>query len=224
MPVVCRPFSVNAYALSKVWFRTHSVDLRMGDIRTIKSQCKSYVYQDMLEKPSELVLYRKVEDGGLGLHHCRCKALASLITTFLQTASNPRFQQSLYHNCLFRYYCLGEVDLPKPELPPYYSQQFFDTIRKVIQDTPLNPIHMSLKQWYYFLLEEEVTMEVVNEVQTKKVSRVEALHPDNPWENAYHFSRLKGLPTETRSFNFKLLQGILPVSERSESHSPKYSP
>ena len=100
MPLVCRPFSVNSYALSKTWFRTHSVDLRVGDIRTMESLCKSYIYQDMLEKPSELALYRKVEHGGLGLHSCKCKALASLISTFLQTAANPRLQQSLYHNCL----------------------------------------------------------------------------------------------------------------------------
>ena len=26
MPLVCRPFSLNSYCLSKVWFRTHSVD------------------------------------------------------------------------------------------------------------------------------------------------------------------------------------------------------
>ena len=43
---------------------THSVDMRAGDITTLASLCKSYMYQDMLEKPSELVLYMKVEDGG----------------------------------------------------------------------------------------------------------------------------------------------------------------
>jgi hypothetical protein len=120
MPLVCRPFSVNSYALSRIWFRTHSVDLRAGDISVMESQCKSYIYQDMLEKPNELVLYRKVENGGLGLHSIKCKALASLIATFLQTAANPRFQQSLYHNCLYRYYCLEEDSLPKPDMPPEF--------------------------------------------------------------------------------------------------------
>ena len=32
MPLVCRAFSLNSYCLSKAWFRTHSVDLRVGDI------------------------------------------------------------------------------------------------------------------------------------------------------------------------------------------------
>ena len=83
MPLVCRPLSVNSYALNKVWFRTHSVDLRAGDMATLAKLCKSYIYQDMLEKPNELVPYQKVQQGGLGLHNIKCKALASLISTFL---------------------------------------------------------------------------------------------------------------------------------------------
>ena len=132
MPLVCRPFSVNSYALSKTWFRTHSVDLRVGDIRAIESLCKSYIYQDMLEKPSELVLFRKVEQGGLGLPNIKCKALACLISTFIETAVNPKFQQSLYHNCLYRYHCLEDDSLGKPVCPPYYSQNFFSIIKEVI--------------------------------------------------------------------------------------------
>ena len=72
MPLVCRPFSLNSCCLSKVWFRAHSVDLRAGGITAISSAWKSWLCQDMLEKPSELLLYRPVEDGGLGLHHVHC--------------------------------------------------------------------------------------------------------------------------------------------------------
>ena len=183
MPLVSRPFSLNSYALSKVWFRTHSVDLRVGDIKTLASLCKSYMYQDMLEKPNELVLYRKVEHGGLGLHNIMCKGLASLITTFLQTAASSRFQQSLYHNSLYRYYCLGDESVVKPDLPPYYNQSFFETIKKVKEKTPMNPVNMTLNQWYNFLLEEEVTMEVVDDEgrQQPKKCRVELLTPSNDW-------------------------------------------
>ena len=62
-----------------------------------------------------------------------------MIATFLQSAANPHFQQSLYHHCLYRYYCLGDNILPKPDMPPYYNQEFFNTIRKVVDETPLNP-------------------------------------------------------------------------------------
>ena len=216
MPLVCRPFSVNSYALSKIWFRTHCVDLRAGDIRTMESLCKSFIYQDMFEKPSELVLHRRVEHGGLGLHHIQSKALASLIATFIQTAANPKFQQSLYHNCLYRWYCLGDETILKPDIPPYYSLAFFSKIKKVIQESPLNPIQLSVKQCYKLILEEDVTMEYI-EAEGRlvaKKTRVETLVPDNNWEVAYNFSRLKGLSTESRSFNFKLLQQLLPVNER----------
>ena len=87
MPVVCRPFSVNSYALSKIWLITISVDLRAGDSAAIASLCESYIYQDMLDKPSELVLYRKVEQGGLGLHNTKCKSFSD--SHFPPTFSNP---------------------------------------------------------------------------------------------------------------------------------------
>ena len=217
MPLVSRPFSVNSYGLSKIWFRAHSVDLRAGDISTITSLCKSYIYQDMLEKPNELVLFRKVQDGGLGLHNIECKAMALLITTFLQTAANPRFQQSLYHNCLFRYYCLGDDSLDKPSMPPYYSEAFFNTIKKVVDNSPLNPVHMTSKQWYTYLLEEKVTMEEMDEEGRRQLKkcRIEILYPDIDWQKSYQLCRLRGLSTEIRSFCFKLIHQILPFRDRT---------
>ena len=46
------------------------------------------------------------------------------------------------------------------------------------------------------------------------------LNPQNNWLNAFHFSRLKGLSTEARSFNFKLLNQLLPVNERLNQFFP----
>ena len=100
----------------------------------------------MLEKPAEVVLFRNTEQGGLGMHHIKCKAMASLITTFIQTAISNKFRRSLYHNSLYRYYCLDDKSIPKPDQPPYYSDFFFGLIRKIISDTPLNPAQMTLKQ------------------------------------------------------------------------------
>ena len=79
---------------------------------------KAGLYQDMLEKPSELLLYRPVEEGGLGLHHVQSKAMASLISTFLQTAANPGFQQSLYHSLVYRRNCLQDDTAADLSLPP----------------------------------------------------------------------------------------------------------
>ena len=57
MPLVSRPFSINTYCLSKLWFRSSSVDMREGDISAITSKVKSYCYQDLLLKPSEVTLF-----------------------------------------------------------------------------------------------------------------------------------------------------------------------
>ena len=61
-PLVCRPFSLNTYCLSIVWFCTSSVDMRTGDIKAISSRVKAYCYEDLFQKPSEVLLYRGVEE------------------------------------------------------------------------------------------------------------------------------------------------------------------
>ena len=90
----------------------------------------------------------------------------------------------------------------KPDLPPYYNKSFFETIKKVKEKTPMNPVNMTLNQWYNFLLEEEVTMEVVDDEgrQQPKKCRVELLAPSNDWPKTFYLARICGLSTETRSF------------------------
>ena len=51
MPLTMRPWSVNSFVLSKVWFRCSSVDLRVADITAILSSVRSWLYADMFEKP-----------------------------------------------------------------------------------------------------------------------------------------------------------------------------
>ena len=124
-PLVCRPFSVNTFCLSKIWFRTFTVDMREGDISSITSTVKQYIYQDMLLKPPEMLLFRPVQLGGLGLHNIKFKALASRLTSFMQTATINSFQSSAYHSALYQYYCCNNEDEGVPPLPPYYPQSFF---------------------------------------------------------------------------------------------------
>ena len=216
MPLVSRPFSVNTYCLSKVWFRTGSVDLRVGDIKTITSKIKSYIYQDLFQKPSEVLLYRTVEEGGLGLHHVESKALAHLIVTFLQTASGHRFQRSLYHSSLYRYHVEEETHLPDPGFTPYYNKQFFKTIKHVRDDTPLNPLHMTIKEWYRFLVEHNVTRrEVDNEGRSEIIPcRVEVKYPEVFWSESFRICRLRGLSPAEKSFLFKMIHLLLPSKER----------
>ena len=156
MPITIRPYSANTFALSKVWFKCNSINLRLCDITTINSQVKSWLYQDCFEKPSEITLYRDNQDGGLGLHHVRLRAQALLIRSFMETAANPNFRHSLFHEILFRYHVQGEHTLPDPGLCPYYDKEFFATIRHYQESSPMNINVMTTKQWYCALLEDNV--------------------------------------------------------------------
>ena len=146
-PLVSRSHSLNSYGLSKIWFRTNSVDLRASDVNFIPTKCRSYICQDLLQKPSEIVLFRAADLGGLGLHHVESKATAHLISTFLQTAANPRYISSQFRVSLFQCHVLEEVEVvPNPGFTPYYTKDFFNIIKKVHQKTPLNPVMMSINR------------------------------------------------------------------------------
>ena len=226
MPLVSRPFSINTYCSSKVWFRTGSVDLRMGDVTAITSKLKSYCYQDLYQKPSEVLLYRRVEEGGLGLHHIQSKAQAHLISTFIQTAASQRFRISLFHSWLFRFHVMGDTSLPNPGYTPYYDQKFFDLIRFVKDKTPLNPVHMSVKEWYQLLLEKNVTKREVDEEGRMELvpCKVEEKNPEVCWPESYRISRLPGLSPESKSFLFKLVHTLLPSKERLNHLNQTTSP
>ena len=90
-----RSWSLNQYCLPRIWFKTHSVDLRVQDVSKISSHVKSWLYQDMLLKPEELIMHRHPSLGGLGVHNVQLKAQAALIRTFLETAANPVFRENL---------------------------------------------------------------------------------------------------------------------------------
>ena len=91
-----RSWSLNQYCTSKVWFKTHSVDLRVQDVTKITSLIKSWLYADQLIKPEELVMFRPPSYGGLGVLNVKTKARAGLIKSFLETAGNVNFRSSLY--------------------------------------------------------------------------------------------------------------------------------
>ena len=91
---------------------------------------------------------------------------------------------------------------------------WFSTLCKVSQETPLDIVNMSLKQWYQFLLEDNVTMREVGNSMEYIPCRVELLHPTTNWEVTWRRSRLSGLGSELASFLFRLLHDLLPTRER----------
>ena len=51
----------------------------------------------------------------------------------------------------------------KSRLLPYYDGKFFDVIKYVKDKTPLNPVYMTVKEWYLLLLEQNVTKREVDQ-------------------------------------------------------------
>ena len=119
---------------------------------------------------------------------------------------------------------LGEQDVPDPGYAPYYSKAFFATIKKVNDKSPLNPVQMSVSQWYQYLLEERVTMLEDEEGRREaKRCRVEELEPGVDWGRSYRLSRLKGLSPDDKSLLFKVLHQLLPTGERLNRLQPNKS-
>ena len=145
LPLTSRPWSINIYCLSKLWYRTGCVDLRVGDTTSITSSVKSWLYQDMLEKPQEMVIHRQVELGGLGVHSVKMRSMAMLIHTFLSQAISTKFANNQFHTCLYKWHVLEDRDIPNPSRPPYYSTTFFNIIKEVKETTPLNVAWVTVK-------------------------------------------------------------------------------
>ena len=50
MPLTQRPFSANSFCLSKICFKSASINLREGDFNYISSQIKSWIFADQLHQ------------------------------------------------------------------------------------------------------------------------------------------------------------------------------
>ena len=213
MPLSLRPYSANVFALSKVWFKCATVNLREGDFSSINSSLKRWIYADLLLKPEEIILFRPVHCGGLGLASVKHKSLAFLIKTFLEMASNPNFIVSQYLSILFRSQIQGE-EISCPPLPPYYTETFFVTIRKAKQ-SGYNVVTMTTRQWYRYLLNEDILKTIQEDGSiTNRLCRSERLYSEVEWDTTWVRSRLSLFSSTTTSFLFKLLHDILPTEER----------
>ena len=226
MPLTQRPWSINTYCLSKVWCKSNVIDLRVADITSINSKIKSWLYSDQFEKPEEMVLFRPTFMGGLNLHNVKYKSMAMLIRSFLETAANPNYIHSLFHRALFNHHVLLDHSWPDPGTPPYFSQEFFSTIRNAFLNSPLDITLMTSSQWYHHLLQEHVTMAppAENTPASYIPCRTETNNPDTDWERTWRLARLKGLDSDQTTFLWRLLHRLLPTLDRVNRLNPNTSP
>ena len=172
-----------------------------------------------------MILHRPIDMGGLGLHNVKYKALASMIKTFLETAAHPSFHHSQLHTILYRIHILGDDTIPvPPKTPPYFPPTFFQTIRQVKGNTPLNITTMTTAQWYRYMVEQELTMQEKDNNSREYIkSRAELSCTSNDWEQTWKRSRLKGLGSAATSFLWKLLHQLLPTEYRLSRILPNMS-
>ena len=160
-------------------------------------------------------MYRPRGKGGLGVHNVQCKALAILIRSFLETAVNPKFIKNHYHNALFRWHVLDDKTCNEPRNCPYYSSDFYSSIRQMVQDRLMNIATMSTKQWYLVLMENNITMELDADLrQVWKPVKCEIKLSSVTWDRSWELACLRGLSSDQTSFIFKLLHNILPTGSR----------
>ena len=115
--------------------------------------------------------------------------------------------------------------IPNPGFPPYYSPDFFNTIKNAKDDTSLNITMMTTSEWTTFLVEENVTMATLPD-QTRDFlpCKAELAQPSNDWQKTWYLATMRGLGPEHTSFLWKLLHLLLPIKERLHRLSPATSP
>ena len=209
-----RSISANTFALSKIWYKTSSIDLRKGDIEKITSGLKSWLYQDMLVKPEEEILHRKIKDGGLGLFHIPSKIVANFVTSFIQTAVNPNVSRNIYHEYLYNFHVL-DVGVKTPRYNPYFPPAFFTMIKDAYLEGK-DVIDMKISDWYTRLLERNITHSWDQESSswTLKQSRIEYLFPQVDHGTSIKNIRRSSLPVRVSSVLLKLKLDLLPTQER----------
>ena len=209
-PLVCRPYTVNTFVMSKICYRSSIINLRSKDIHSMQSSVKSWVTQNLLLKPPEVLLYRDVAEGGLGLIHTESRCTANLIRTFVEQAHpNSRFP-NVYLNTLFRCFVLKEDFPGGVKRPPYFSERFFEIISEAMEDEHDHLHLMSTRSWQRRLLEREIThrRDPLSGISDAILTSQELKHSQADWLNVWCIRRTAGLTPWQMSWLFEFSNGL----------------
>ena len=214
--LICRPHTTNCYVSSKINYRSSVINLRAQDIQGIQSAVKQWICQNLLLRPPESLLFRELEQGGLGLVNTGARCQANLIKTFIQQSHPGSKFLNNYLNTLYRCYVTGELDEGTIKRPPYYSLDFFRIIKEVAEEENENILHITTKGWQRRLLERGITHtrdpvtklpELILTDQEKRLSQAD-------WYNAWSIRRRQGLTPAQKSWLFLWANGLVINNER----------
>ena len=155
------------------------------------------------------------------------QALNIFITSFLQTAAYTNFLSNQLHCFIFRKHVLGEEDVPgvPTQPPPYFSQEMFSIVKKVHEESSINIITMTEKDWSRLLTKEYITMEhsMGNDIREMRKCKSTLDCPETDFVTVL-LQKCWGwkLDTYQKTWNYPSLSLLLPPSDTcgSRKHPP----
>ena len=118
---------------------------------------------------------------------------------------------------MYRAYILDEA-LEAPPVPPYYDAEFLAVIKDALNDGQ-DIVSMSVKQWYSYLIEQNVTTITNEEGRMMRPCRVERMYTDVIWEAVWSNARHPVLSNQTKSFAWKFIHDLLPTEVKLHAAS-----
>ena len=210
--LVLKPHLANVYLLSKISHKSAAVHLYKNDVQKLQYAIKSWVSQELLKKPKELLLFRNKEDGGLGLVNVQARAMANLTRSFLQSVPSSSYSMAIY-----KAFVQEEEDAKQlVRKPSYYPESMFTLVKEAFSDLGGQIFCLSAKQWQARVTENIVThfRDPTSGVASLLPSPVEETWPTHNWPQSRANLTLRGLSPNQRSTLFKFCNDLLANSER----------
>ena len=225
-PLICRPFTANTYIMSKVSYRSAVLNLRIQDTNKIQAAVKQWISQNLLLKPPEVLLFREVENGGLGLVNTSARCTANLLKTFVEQCHPQSKFPSLYLNSLYRCYVTEELEPSTVKRPPYYTEEFFQLIKEAREDSNDNILSISTRGWQTRILERSITHLRDPETGLPELIKTEqeTRYDQADWVNAWSIRRCQGLSPAHKSWLFQFANGLHLNNERLHRIGKTLSP
>ena len=173
---------------------------------------ESWVTQELLKKPKELLLYRSTEDGGLGLVNVQARAMANLTRSFLQSVHS-----SSYSSAIFKAFVKEDEEAKHlVKKPSFFPESMYALVKEAYRDLKSQIFSLSAKQWQTRITENLVTH--VRDPTTGSASLLpspsEEIWPASDWSQSRLNLKMGGLSPDQKSTLFKLCNDLFPYTEQ----------
>ena len=218
--LVLKPHLANVYLLSKISHKAAAVHLRSTDVKKLQSAIRSWVTQELLRKPKEVLLYRSTEEGGHGLVNVHARAMANLTRSFLQSVHT-----SSYMLAIFKAFVKEEEEAKQfVKKTSFFPDSMYVLIKEAYRDLRGQIFILSAKQWQSRITEDRITH--VGDPVTGSLSLLpspsEELWPTTDWSQSRQNLRVRGLSPEQKSTLFTSATTCSPMESccRSSNKPP----